>query len=251
MNGHNVCIIGLTTKGTLVDGNLNAIKDLAFIDYNASVTYTKTLAKSELGEEKFNSIEAFILLTHCECQPNSVDPTIIEGEAADLAKNATTRIDGILAAHSHRECSGLIKNEKFGNMIPVAQASQAGRRYVDTKLVFNDGKPVGQRLESISMNVKTPFIDYGKNDPTKPEELEKAKACARKQLNDIIDNTKNKVVKKTIEEYTKQKEVALRELDKPLGVLKDDVHYYFTEHPERSFGTQYMQSDTLIEPAGA
>lgn len=245
MDGHSVCLIGLTTKGTLIDGNLQGIEGLSFIDYNASVTYSKWYLQEQEPEEA-SKIEAYILLTHCECQPNKDDPSIIEGEAATLAKQATTHIDAVIAAHSHRECAGIIKNDNDDTNVWVGQASQSGRRFLDTTLVFDNNKPIGQRLDHIQMQVKTPFIDYGPGGKDNPDP-EKAK----RQIEDIISRTKYDVVRNTATEYKNQKQIALQELNAEIGTLNEDVNYYYTEHTERSFGTQYMESETLLEPAGA
>jgi len=249
MNGHKVCFIGLTTKDTLKDGNLTSVNKLSFIDYNASVCYSKVKLFADLvmqGKmEDYDKIEAFILDTHCECQP-SADGSGIEGETVTLARQLTTKVDAIISAHSHRVCAGKVYNWNIGNKIAVGQAGQAGRNYLDTKLVFNDNNPVGSRLVSVNMEVKTPKIEYGAGGFDKPNP-----EVAKAQIERIVQNTEFDVVKNTAKVYDEQKQVSLKELKKEIGTLTSSMHYYYTEHTERSFGTQYMQSPKLLEQIGA
>jgi len=259
MNGHTVCLIGLTTNDTLTDGNIESMKKLSFIDYNAAVNYSKAFCYEAIGEEEFNKIDAFILDTHLACQ--AIDDKHpfegVRGEAVSLAENVTTRVDGVLAAHSHMICSGIAHNKTLNKDIPVAQGGQAARRYVNTTLTFDDSKKPGNRLVSVKMDVVKPQID-GTKDPEHPDH-----AAAAAQIKKILDTTTNQVVKNVAKVYEEKKAISKQNLDTVIGTLQtvsgfertageEQVYgmpYWYTEN-DKKFGTKFLQSHTLLEPAG-
>lgn len=250
MNGHDVCLIGLTTDDTMTDGNLNAIENTTFMQksaYSPAIAYAKELAKQELKDD-FNKIESFILLTHCECQPSAANPKEIDSnsETYMLANESEVDFDAILAAHSHRMIAAPVTNAHTGKKIWIGQAGQSGRYFLDTKLEFDDSKPVGQRLKNISMEVKQPEISGQNIDDAKLAD----KKAGAEQVNKIIENTLFPRVKSTAKVYEEQKELAKKELNVTVGKINNKgLPYYYTENTARSFGTQYMQSPYLVEPA--
>ncbi|MCQ3907485.1 MAG: hypothetical protein MJ219_01700 [Mycoplasmoidaceae bacterium] len=50
MNGHLVCLIGLTTKLTATDGDKQSAEHLRFIDYYASANYADYLCQKTIGD---------------------------------------------------------------------------------------------------------------------------------------------------------------------------------------------------------
>jgi len=120
-------------------------------------------------------------LAHCESSQN--DDGNISGEAADLAKNATIPIDAVISAHSHQEVSGIVHNDNLNKDIPIGQAYYSGRAFLDTKLTFDDSKPIGQRLSKIEMNVNKIKIDS-----INPEaELKQIASNADQNVQKVID----------------------------------------------------------------
>jgi len=248
LNGHKVCFIGLTTKDTLKDGNLTSVSKLSFIDYNASVCYSKVKLFEDLYDagkaDEYEKIDAFILDTHCECGPIATGG--MKGETIDLAKNLTTKVDAIISAHSHNSCAGYVKNSIYGNNIAIGQAGQSGRAFLDLTIKFNDNNVAGRRLKSIGVEVKKPYIPYGPGGFDKPDVK-----VAESQLKELREKATSPIVKETIKVYDEQKAIALTALQQPVGTIDGNLNYYYTERTDKgSSGTQYMQSDTLLEKAG-
>lgn len=200
INHHPICLIGLTTDLTETDGKIDVVKEFSFIDYIASVHYAKQFAREQLGDDAFNSIEAFVLLTHIESDYVE-DPVTHEvvgtGKAVELAQNVDTPVDAVISGHSHKTGTYQIVNHHLRDKkIWVGQAGTAGRAILNTQLKFDDSKPRGKRLQDVNMNIITPFIDINKEgggdpDSTDPEVRAIAFAAANKQYNEIIDRMKN------------------------------------------------------------
>jgi len=260
MNGHNVCLIGLTTKLTKTDGNTAAIKDLSFINYNASINYTKQYIIDTLGEETYRKIDAFVLLTHVG---SSYDNGVYSDEAFDLARNElTTEVAAIISGHSHKEGVGKVRNKHTGKDVWVGQANTAGRAVLDTKLVFDDTCDAGTRLKSVSMSIKHPQIDTAGIDMTRKDltdaEKAKGKAAAIKQYDSLIEYgyflDPEEMYSQLINEYLKQRDSVVKKLkstacksDKIL--TENELSYNVKEACH--MGHEYYASKYLNEPMGA
>lgn len=247
INGHDICIIGLTTDKTLTDGKLDVVKEFSFIDYIASVHYAKTFALQQLGQERFNKIESFVLLTHIESDYNIGEgyegydePT---GAAADLAIDIDTDIDAIISGHSHKQGCGYHYNPYLGGKkVWVGQASTSGRALLETKFVFDDNKPVGSRLEEVSMNVND--IEITGKIPTPQEDPDQKEA--KQEVEDIIVDAYNHYpsthfFKKTLLEYERWKRQVTKIFRKPLGnsTINQDI-IYPPCHNRKALGHEYI-----------
>ena len=139
MNGHLICLIGLTTKATLEDGNKSVVNSLSFIDYCAAVNYSMYLCQKTVSKQLFDNIESVVLLTHIESdQKEGGDPT---GPAAELARDVTQpKVDAVISGHSHKMVNGTIQNLSSFNDVCVGQASTEGRGYVDLTFKFDNSK---------------------------------------------------------------------------------------------------------------
>lgn len=242
--GHPICLIGLTTYGTSTDGNHDVVDGLSFIDYTASIHYSKIYAKEQLGEKRFNEIEGFILLTHVESDYDKLDDeTIPIGPAADLAENIDTDIDAIISGHSHKEGCGHVWNRKLRKRVFVGQAGTAGRALLDTHLIFNDAKPKGQRLVKTEMELIKPFIDYG-TDVNPEKDPETALKNAKAQLLDIRKKAKledeNSFFRKTIEEFDNQEKSILQHFNSRLGACESIGESYAPLKDRPSMGHKYI-----------
>ncbi|MCQ3914537.1 MAG: hypothetical protein MJ201_01815 [Mycoplasmoidaceae bacterium] len=51
MDGHLICLFGLTTQATITDGNKDVVNHYSFIDYNSAVSYSAYLCQKELGPD--------------------------------------------------------------------------------------------------------------------------------------------------------------------------------------------------------
>jgi len=161
-----VCLIGLTTNGTLVDGNKKITQQLSFIDYNTAVHYTKEQIKLDVGQKQYDSIDSFILFTHCGADFTN---KIFSGEAVELAATIDTDIDAIISAHSHKTGAGKIWNNKLNKAICVGQAGTEARFFLDTKIEVNSKAKKGKKLKSINMEVKTVPIKAKTDEEAKKE----------------------------------------------------------------------------------
>ena len=223
MDGHLICLIGLTTNDTLLDGNQAVVKHLSFVDYNASVSYSAKLCYDTLGEDWFNKIESFILLTHVgSAADNETEP----GDAEKLAKNLKfDRVDAVIAGHTHKSLATQVENDSSHKKIWVGQANTAGREYLDTKFEFDNTKEVGKRLKNISMAHTKVKIDYGGFDPSSsdPEIVKKAKEAATAEYKQIVQNPSCEEAKTVIDEYYKQRDIVQAKLKEEIAVSKDGL----------------------------
>ncbi len=242
MNGHLVCLIGLTTKLTATDGDKRSTEHLRFIDYLASANYADYLCQQTIGDSWYNSIEAFVLLTHVESSPVSSsdiapDPT---SAAAEIAANISIpkKVQAVISAHSHKIVCGALDNEAQGHKVWVGQAETAGRRYLDTKLNFDNTKPIGNRLSSVSMEVK--------QVPLKNESYFEA----RNELRDLRNNPPSEYVRQVIEEYDYQKAVVKNKLKSVVAHRQHGLQYPIV-HSGEQIGHTYYCSDDIIDQMGA
>lgn len=238
LNGHLIGLIGLTTKLTLTDGNTETVKDLDFIDYNASIQYANRLCKEEIGEDWFNSIEAFVLLTHIESSPlpdsQAPDPA---SSAADLAANLTlNKVYGIISAHSHKTVCGPISNEKIGHQVFVGQAETAGRKYLDTQIIFNNTQPKGHRFKQLRMFVNTINFDNS------------SYYQANLDLLKIRQDPGSDYVKNVIETYDYEKDFVKNKLK---SVIAHRQHSLLYPASEGYIGHVYFRSQQICDPLGA
>lgn len=220
INNHPICLIGLTTNLTETDGKIDVVKEFSFIDYIAAVHYAKQFARDQMGDDAYNGIEAFVLLTHIE----SDFPTegVGTGAAVELAQNIDTRVDAIISGHSHKTGTCKLVNHHLKDKeIWIGQAGTAGRAILDTKLKFDDAKARGNKLVDVSMNVITPHIEWGEGNPDDydhPEKQQEAFAAANAEYNDIIKYAKslpdNNFLSKTYYSFVDQ---------------KASVNYFFTK----------------------
>lgn len=247
MGSYDICLIGLGTKKTLIDGNRKFTSQLSFIDYNASVHYTKQLIKDEKGQKQFDKIKSFILLTHID---SSYDNDILTGEAPDLASTIDTDIDAIISGHSHKAGSGKIWNNKLNKSICVGQAGTAGRNILDTKLVFNTET---KKLNSIDMSL----ISF------KPFSKDKF-AEAQAEWNNLINNPTQDIAA-VAAAYKQQKEVVRSLMSEKIGEVNltkeemqpvDDVEqgefsgYYNTvtaTTQTKSVGHEYIDVPDIVD----
>lgn len=235
MNGHNVGIIGLTTDDVYSDGKQSQLENIATVDYISAVDYSKRLLLEENGDDVFNSIDAWILLTHVSAhktKDGQLDPNC--DAAINIAKklDKNSDVDAILCAHSHKEVVGTIHNETLNKDIWLGEGGWKGEAFVDTKLVFDNNKKVGKRLKEVSMEVKHPSIDST------------SWQAAHDELEELATTATNEVVKATIKTYNEQKEATKIILGVKLGDT-DGLSYEYTGKPRG------YQSSTIIEQAGA
>ena len=244
MGDYNVCLIGLTTNKTLVDGNRRVTQQLSFIDYNASVNYTKHLIKEEKGKKEFDKINSFILLTHVDSDYTN---NILTGEAVDLAATIDTDIDAIISAHSHKQGCGKIWNNKLNKSIAVGQANTAGRALLDTKLVFDKDT---NKLTSCDMQVITPSV---------PKTLDEAK----KDWNNMLDNP-SKDLKTVANAYKQQKQDVIEKMGEKIGEVtltdqemqhpdKLQGYYNWVKDPEQTgaVGHDFLEIEAIVDHFGA
>lgn len=249
IKGHRVCLIGLTTKLTEEDGNTDITRFLSFIDYIPAVHYAKDLCKERIGEADYNRIESFILLTHLESDYKKGIPT---GAAVELAKYINTDVDAIISAHSHKEGAALITNEGdlHGKKIWVGQALKHGMRYLDTKLIFDNKKATGHKLSDISMEVKTPYIEYGGHNPDSedPQEAAKAKEAATQEYNNLIQNPDGPFNRNIVECYKQNVQILEEELAESFVPAE-----YGAQYPTqgKNLGHEYIEFEHTVEQAGA
>lgn len=215
IGGHSICLIGLTTQKTRQDGNSIATKNVSFIDYIASINYAKHLAKIS-DEQRYNSIESFILLTHVESDFVNEEVT---GAAADIARQTNTDIDAIISGHSHKEGFGTVYNFKLNKNIWVGQANTAGRAILDTRLDFGLSTEVQKReTKSVSMAIIHPALNSLVFE------------FAQKQLEDIRKKAfklpKNNVLHSTCEEFEKREAEIREKFIEPVGHAKTQGEKY-------------------------
>lgn len=236
MNGHLVCLIGLTTQGTMVDGNKAVTEHLSFIDYEAAISYANYLCQKEMGETWYSAIESFVLLTHVESDTDGSVPT---GQAAELAKKLQYfgGVDAVISGHSHKEVCGKVHNSKFNKDIWVGQAGTAGRKALDTKFYFNNNKPVGQRLDHISMDLKSFSIaqEYSK---------------AQDELRQIRKHPNCPSVSNVVAAYEYQKKLVKEKLFSRVAVRKDALLYPICDSGKK-IGHEYFCSDQIDDQLGA
>jgi len=257
LNGHNICLIGLATKLTKTDGNTQAIKDLSFINYNASINYTKQYIIDTLGQDEFDKIDAFILLTHLG---SSMEGGQYSDEAFDLAINQiTSPIDAIISAHSHKEVCARVRNKKTGEYIWVGQASTAARAVLDMTLKFDDTRAAGSKLTSISMQLKHPTVDTAGVDLNNKElsaaDKQKALEAATKQYNDLLaygaSLSTDHMFARLVDEYKKQRANVVFKLDSAINdtLVENDITYDVLRACH--LGHEYYGAKTINEPLGA
>lgn len=233
MDGHLVCLIGLTTRSTYDDGNQDIVRSYSFIDYNAAVCYSAYLCRQELGDEWFHKIDSFLLLTHLECDQKIDKETgargPVTGPAADLATEIDFNwVDGIIAGHSHKDVYGTVKNH-WGKDVWVAQGANSGQQYVDTTLVFDNTKPVGQRLKSISMKSEHVPID---GEELKDEDL--ALQRAQEELKQIrAERTSNPTLNTVIDAYDNSRNAVADVLDHEIAQTEYGCNYMIYDSGEK------------------
>lgn len=232
MAGHKVALLGLTTKQTLQDGAKAEIKDLAFIDYAPAIYYTKYQMVEDLGQKEFDKIDAFVALTHVQASIN--DEGEVYGDGADICKNIDTNIDLFLSGHWHSNVAAKVHNSILNKDIPIMQSAAHLESFCDATIKFDDTKPEGQRLKSIEPKIVKPDI-----------EQDRAKAYA--QIQDIINNPFNDIVKNTCDVYKQQKDIAISKLNKVLGTSTDGLKYDIFDHWDHKYGaTGVEQTGVLV-----
>lgn len=242
---HKICLIGLTTTAAAGDPNPEKTKDLSFIDYVASVNYARHAARLNLGEDEFNKIDAFVLLTHTG---SDFTKEGVVGESAEIAKKLNVRVDAILSAHTHKEGVGVIRNEKLGNNIWIGQGNTAGRAILDTRLQFDDTKSEGQRLSGVSMAIYHAPINIG-NDPSKPNI-----DIAESELNNLRAKAstlaEDSPLAMTVKEYAAQRNELIEKFEEEVGKgITAGEKYPAAEHKE-ALGHQYIwPSDYSDDPS--
>lgn len=235
MNGHNVAIIGLTTDGVYNDGKQSELTNISALDYISAINYTKRLMSEENSKETMDSIDAWVLLTHCSAHvtpDGELDPNC--DAAANIAAKLDkySNIDAILCGHSHKQVVGTIHNEVLDKDIWLGEAGWKGEAFVDTRLVFDENKKPGQRLKEVSMELKHPSIQSESWDK------------AHQELEELAQTATNEVVKATIKTYEQQKEVTKVILGRELGHTSG-LDYTYTG------STRGYQAPTVVEQAGA
>lgn len=199
MNGHLVCLIGLTTQATLEDGNKSVVDNLSFIDYNAALDYSIYTCQQENKKQLFDSIESFVLLTHVESGINE-STGLPEGDAIRIAQNLTEpKVDAIISGHSHKVVDVAVENGSTGRKILVGQAETEGRKYLDLTFVFDNTKPVGQKKMQVSQEV----VDM-KMEQTYHEDTEENWQTAHDDLEKIKTSPKSQRVIPVIDEFNRQ-----------------------------------------------
>ncbi|XQP55913.1 MAG: hypothetical protein ACOQNY_00755 [Mycoplasmoidaceae bacterium] len=238
LNGHLVCLIGLTTKLTNVDGNKSVTKDLGFIDYDPCVQYSVHLLQKE-QKQWYDSVESYILLTHVESDASEDMKPKPSGndDAYALAQNLTFNgVDAIISGHSHKLVCGQVQNKKTGKLIWLGQAGVSGRDYLDTTLDFDNSKEVGHRLSDIKMEVK--HINF-KNSSFYE---------AKQELNQIRENPQHELVKKVIAEYDIQKSKVRNSLATVVAHREDGLAY---PGSTKAIGHEYFCSEQICDQLGA
>lgn len=228
MNGHLVCLLGLTTKSAMEDGNQAVVKSFSFADYAASLYYASNLCYETLGDEWYNSIETFVILTHVESSTRQEREELEQKSPAyDLAKDIvlynpshvfgpsdddpTKKVSAIISAHSHKSVKDVNINDQTQQPISIGQAATAGRQYLDTTLRFDNSKPIGKRwivpnggIENAIQDYYDFKIDCGGWNPSVPEEKEKALEYATKEIKKLHHNPPNDYVKGVVDAYYTQ-----------------------------------------------
>lgn len=228
MNGHLVCLIGLTTKATLEDGNKEVVDNLSFIDYNAAVNYSIYFCEHDVEESLFNSIESFVLLTHVESKVDATGKG--EGAAVELAEEVKNpKIDAIISGHSHETVNVTIHNNNTGKYIKVGQAETEGRKYLDLCFHYDNTKPIGQKLDNVTMQINdmTLNVDYDE---------------AARGLKQIRDNPSTEKVKTVIDTFDTEKEKVFTALKEPLANRSGSLLYPGI-HVEGGLGHAYYMND--------
>lgn len=230
MAGHKVCLIGLTTKETRYDSQLQETKDCAFIDYIASVNYAKQYFK-ETQPEEYNKVESFILLTHVGA---TLDDSRIVGDVGEIAEQIDTDVDVIIGGHEKIDINGKVYNNKLKKPISVIQSTEKLSEFSDIALTFDDSRVEGDRLIGIECKKIKPEIDSS------------SKEAAAKQLNDIAQKPFNGVVKNTVDVYVQQKQNAKSELAQKISHSNLGLKYSQLKDLDA-----YIVPETTVDPAGA
>lgn len=231
MNGHPICLVGLTTDATLEDGNKSVTDNLSFIDYNAALNYSVYNCQHTVSQQLFDSIESFILLTHVESGTDAEgQPT---GAAVKLAKELTVdKVDAIISAHSHDIVNAKVYNANTGKNIYVGQASTEGRAYLDLVFTFDNTITEGSRLQNVSMNIENTALD---------DTWSWAKA--ESDMADNRANPKTEVVKNVIDVFDKQKSKVFDALAEQLSVRTDTLLHPAVNVGGKGIGHEYFMND--------
>lgn len=228
---HPIGLIGLTTQETQKDGNQKVVKNLSFIDYNASVNYAKFWLKNKIGKRAFDRIEAFVLLTHVESGQD--ESYKVSGAAADIARNVTTPVNAIISAHSHKEVCGWVRNRKFGTDVWVGQANTSGRALLDTKLEFDKPDSTGKcKLTNVSMSLIHPKIANSSLKAARNELI-----SIRKQA---MTKPKWHILRGTVEKFAEESEFVNEKFNQQVGKAQTRGEIYPACEDRQKLGHTYQ-----------
>lgn len=236
--GHPICLIGLTTQKTRVDGNKKVVNDLAFTNYIASAHYAKHLLETT-DSDLAKSVEAYVLLTHCEVEQNAINKEIT-GAAADIAANIEMPIHAIIGAHSHKEVCGYVRNNKYGTDIWVGQANTAGRALLDTKFEFGEKDPETQKcpIKSVSMSLIHPKIPTSLESARK-ELLNIRKEAFKKPIDDLL--------RCVVDKFHEEEQIVIGEFNSKLGIAETAGEIYPPADDRTKLGHQYLWPSELYD----
>lgn len=240
MNGHLVCLLGLTTQSAMEDGNQAVVRAFSFADYAASLYYSTNYLYETVGEDWFNSIETFVVLTHVESVSAEERLDGADSKAWDLAgdivlynperthtlteNDPTKKVSAIISGHSHKSVEDFNTNIWTGQPISIGQAATAGRQYLDTTLWFDNSQPIGKRWivpdATTSGIITKPYdvkIDTGIYDPTDPEEKQQAWEVANREIKRLHNSPPNDYVKHISDVYYENVAICKEKLNDIVG----------------------------------
>lgn len=261
MNGHLVCLIGLTTNATIEDGNKTVVDNLSFIDYDAALNYSIYNCQQNVAKQLFDSIESFVLLTHIESEQETKGGEVT-GAAAELAGNFDgilnkDKVDAVISGHSHKLVDGRVYNPYVNHDVLVGQASTEGRAYLDLTFRFDNTKPVGHKKIEVSQHVEDITLPY-------QDDTEENYEAARQELDNIKKSPRTQTVSNVISAFGQQTSLVQRKLNEVLKAKgrKDTLLYpavtsgktighefYINQRPET--GAKPKDGGYVIDQLGA
>lgn len=275
MNGHLVCLLGLTTESAMEDGNQAVVRSFSFADYAASLYYASKYCYESIGQEWYDSIETFVILTHVESVSAEDRQKGLTSIAYDMAKDIvlydpthaaeshdndpTRKVSAVISAHSHKVVEDVAVNTRTNQPISIGQAETAGRRYLDTTLWFDNSKPIGKRWvvpTSINESISKPHkvtIDYGGLDPAHYEDwtdADKAHAleAATNEIKQLHNNPSDDYLKQVVDTYYEQVGVCKDKLNNVIAYSKTGEKYL--PHDFGPLGHEYWPNPESALPYG-
>ncbi len=268
LDGHLVCLVGLTTQKAMSDGNQDIVQNTSMIDYAPAIYYATRYCFDTVGADWYNSIETFIMLTHIESDENPADNDALFVAANSLIydpdyeddhdfhyhEDPCKKISLVISGHSHKEVSKPQQNTYSKNNVWVGQANTAGRAFLDSNFTFDNSKPVGKRWKSVELNIEKVKPDWGgiTKDPSlwTDEEKEIAFNAANTEITNLMENPRNELVKRVIDEYKIQKEIVKNKLLTKVA-YSETGHSYSPIGPGKAIGHEYIMPDHVVEEAGS